>query len=41
MVELDDRICLENQMNSFYFGKVTLSDEFNTVAYGKIVELIE
>jgi len=41
IIELDERMCMENHINSKILGRLTLSDESNTVAYGRILELID
>ena len=38
---VDERLCMENFKNFEYYSKVQISDEFRTIAYGKIIELIK
>ena len=41
MIELSERTCLEISDNFEAYGKIQVSDEFSTVAYGKVIELLE
>ncbi len=38
--QLDKRMCVENMINYSCYSKIQVSDEFRTVAYGKITELL-
>ena len=38
---VDERLCMENCLNFRYYSKIQISDEFKTIAYGKIIELIK
>lgn len=40
-IALPFRACVEISDNFQAYGKLQVSDEFNTIAYGKIIELIE
>lgn len=40
-IKLDERVCMEISDNFNVYGKIQIRDEFNTVGYGKITELLE
>jgi translation elongation factor EF-1alpha len=41
LISLDNRTCMETLENFDCYSRVQIIDEFNTIAYGKVLELVE